>query len=454
MEARTIIALLKSCLERTEYAGKTFGIISLLGDEQPRLIEQYLFEQLDADVIDKRKIIYGTSAQFQGDERDVIFLSMVDSNEADGPLTKQGFGTDDMFRKRYNVAASRAKDQIWLVHSLDSGRDLKEGDIRKGLLDYSKNPQAFQQLADRVTTNAESPFEEMVGKALVAKGYSIVQQWPVGAYRIDMVAVDGEKRVAIECDGERWHSSELQVRNDMERQTILERLGWRFIRIRGSEYFRDPEFTMERVYAEIEALDIHTNTDAQIEQSPDSDLLAEIKRRAEELLTSDAFTFNAGDSEGVMSHALGSGDGFKSLEEPECTPLVERALEVTETNSKARPVSATPTMNLPTATTAIPTRKASKCTPRQSTLPDAIQEEDQLMIPGMEAVATSDSDVISAIRRAGVKYVDKRPNNGALWIIGGKELVSLVNECKKLGVKFRFKEGGGHATNNKDAWWA
>lgn len=66
----------------------------------------------------------------------------------------------------------------------------------------------------------------------------------MGSYRIDIVAIDGEKKVAIECDGERWHSSDLQVRNDMERQTILERLGWRFIRIRGSEYFRDPEATI------------------------------------------------------------------------------------------------------------------------------------------------------------------------------------------------------------------
>ena len=47
--------------------------------------------------------------------------------------------------------------------------------------------------------------------------------------------------------GERYHSGEDKIREDMERQTILERLGWRFIRIRGSEYYRNPEKTMERV---------------------------------------------------------------------------------------------------------------------------------------------------------------------------------------------------------------
>lgn len=66
-----------------------------------------------------------------------------------------------------------------------------------------------------------------------------------------MVAVCGKKNVAIECDGERWHSGEAKIREDMERQTILERLGWRFIRIRGSEYYSNPEKTMERVIAEL-----------------------------------------------------------------------------------------------------------------------------------------------------------------------------------------------------------
>lgn len=56
--------------------------------------------------------------------------------------------------------------------------------------------------------------------------------------------MNGNYRVA---NGEHYHSGENKIREDMERQTILERLGWRFIRIRGSEYSRDPEKTMERV---------------------------------------------------------------------------------------------------------------------------------------------------------------------------------------------------------------
>jgi very-short-patch-repair endonuclease len=71
-----------------------------------------------------------------------------------------------------------------------------------------------------------------------------------------MVAIYRGRCVAIECDGEQFHSGDDKVRSDMERQAILERLGWRFIRIRGSEYYRNPNTTIERVIKELNELGI------------------------------------------------------------------------------------------------------------------------------------------------------------------------------------------------------
>ena len=227
-------------MEQPEYAGASFGAISLLGDEQAQKIQQFILHKISPAIIEERRILCGNASHFQGDERNVIFLSMVDSNETDGPLSLAGEGAGQSRKQRYNVAASRAKDQLWVVHSLDLSRDLKPGDIRRDMLEYANNPKAFSQLVTAVEAAAESPFEEAVGKSLVAAGYNLVQQWEVGAYRIDMVAIYKGNRVAIECDGEQYHSGEETVRQDMERQTILERLGWRFIRIRGSEYYRHP----------------------------------------------------------------------------------------------------------------------------------------------------------------------------------------------------------------------
>ena len=120
---------------KPEYELKTFGVISLLGDDQARLIQQIIFNKIEPNVIEERRILCGNASHFQGDERDVMFLSMVDSNEGDGPLRLSGEGVDQSTKQRYNVAASRARDQLWVVHSLDYSKDLKPGDIRRDLLE-------------------------------------------------------------------------------------------------------------------------------------------------------------------------------------------------------------------------------------------------------------------------------------------------------------------------------
>ena len=86
-------------------------------------------------------------------------------------------------------------------------------------------------------------------------GYRVIAQWPVGAYRIDLVVEGGGKRLAVECDGDRWHPIE-KLEEDMARQAVLERLGWRFVRIRGSQFFRNEEEAMRPVFARLRELDI------------------------------------------------------------------------------------------------------------------------------------------------------------------------------------------------------
>ena len=94
-------------------------------------------------------------------------------------------------------------------------------------------------------------------KHLRSKGYEFTQQYPVGAYRIDIVVAFNGKKIALECDGEEFHSRPEDVMNDMSRQSVLERNGWRFIRLRGSEFFRNEEKAMERVYRELAGFGIY-----------------------------------------------------------------------------------------------------------------------------------------------------------------------------------------------------
>lgn len=65
----------------------------------------------------------------------------------------------------------------------------------------------------------------------------------------------------------------------------MERVGWRFIRIRGSEYYRNPSKTIGRVIDELNAWDIFPET-AKIEggKSSSNQLFERVKIRAAQIL--------------------------------------------------------------------------------------------------------------------------------------------------------------------------
>ncbi len=100
IEAETIVSLIKACLELEEYENASFGVISLLGDEQVELIQKLIVEKIPAIDIEKHSILCGNPSYFQGDERDVVFLSMVDSNDGVGPLAMKGEGVEDSNKKK------------------------------------------------------------------------------------------------------------------------------------------------------------------------------------------------------------------------------------------------------------------------------------------------------------------------------------------------------------------
>ena len=284
-EAMHIVALLKACLQQDEYSGKTFGIISLLGQDQVKTIQDVLCKYIDLRDLESHSVLCGDASNFQGDERDVVFISLVDSPNDSGPIRLAGEGSDDSTKKRYNVAASRAKNQMWVVHSLDAANDLKPGDMRKRLIDYAEDPSVSARQIREIERKSESPFEEMVAKSLSASGYRLTMQYKVGSYRLDMVAQYKNQRVAIECDGERFHSGSDKIREDMERQTILERIGWRFIRVRGSEYFSNPSAAINRIIRELGEFGVQPEDDAShAEDIPTTELYDRVRSTATRFL--------------------------------------------------------------------------------------------------------------------------------------------------------------------------
>jgi len=184
--------------------------------------------------MERHRIMCGNASTFQGQERDIIFLSMVAC-----PKTARS-QTTRMIEQRFNVAMSRARDRIYLVRSVTSSM-LALKDLKAAILEHFQNPMgdaAVPQPTD-VLDLCESPFEREVGTRLLELGYRLRPQVQVGGYRIDFVIEGaGDRRLAVELDGDSYHGPDKWV-SDLYRQRALERVGWRFWRCWGSHWRAD-----------------------------------------------------------------------------------------------------------------------------------------------------------------------------------------------------------------------
>ncbi len=275
-EAEAVVEAVAACCADPAYQGKTMGVISLLGSAQAREIERRLLDRLDSDEIERRRLVCGDAYSFQGDERDVMFLSMVTAglDETGRPvgLTAR---TRKSEKQRFNVAASRARDQMWLFHTPTLDELGNPEDLRRLLLSYCLSPGEAAPTAgepdlDQLRRAAASPrqregdppkpfeswFEVDVYILIRNRGFRAIPQFPVAGYRIDLVVEDGQRRLAVECDGDAWHGPD-RFQADLHRQRQLERAGWTFWRVRGSEFYADPAKAMEGLWALLTELGIH-----------------------------------------------------------------------------------------------------------------------------------------------------------------------------------------------------
>jgi very-short-patch-repair endonuclease len=243
-EAEALVARAAAIVADPAYLGKSIGVVSLLsGSGQAAYLLHRLREELGIDELERRCLRVGDAYTFQGDERDVVLISMVVAS-ADGEI---GAFTKRDFHRRVNVAASRARDQLWLFHSVRAA-DLPADDARALLLGYCAGLSAEPGPAGP-GPGCETDFERAVLRRLAERGLAPAVQFPIGDYRIDFVldAPDG-RRLAIECDGDGYHGAEAFTR-DLRRQAVLERVGsCVFVRLPASRFHRDPDAAMQPVW--------------------------------------------------------------------------------------------------------------------------------------------------------------------------------------------------------------
>ena len=275
-EAQAVVSLILELNEDSAYANKSFGVISLQGHAQAREIENLLLQRLGPEQMERRQLVCGDAYAFQGDERDVMFLSMV---AASSDQRRIGTLTGEAAKRRFNVAASRARDQLILFHSATLN-DLSPQCLRFSLLEYCLNPKVateeitgtsiphLHELArkvDRARVRPPDPFgswfELDVFLQIAGRGYRVIPQYEMGGYRIDLLVEGMKGRLAVECDGDRWHGME-SYEKDTARERMLERCGLRFWRIRGSAFYLDPESALDDLWLTLERHGVYSKGQA------------------------------------------------------------------------------------------------------------------------------------------------------------------------------------------------
>ncbi|MEE2032325.1 DUF3320 domain-containing protein [Rhodococcus chondri] len=198
----------------------------------------------------------------QGDERDVIILSIGYGRDAQGRLRSE-FGPINRNAgwRRLNVAVTRARRRMEVVASF-RGSELSDSTNKsvqhlKRYLEYAEyGPNILATQTADPDAEPESPFEQSVLDVLKEWGYSVQPQVGVAGYRIDMAVrhpdAPGAYALGIECDGAMYHSSRAARDRDRLREAVLRDLGWKLHRIWGTDWYRNRSDAMARLRAAVE----------------------------------------------------------------------------------------------------------------------------------------------------------------------------------------------------------
>ncbi len=204
----------------------------------------------------------------QGDERDVIFLSVTYGKDASGTM-RYNFGplNGENGWRRLNVLTTRARRSMRVFSSIKA-EDIKPTQttaqgpqLLRNFLQYAEQG-ILDGLLTHASTETESPFEQEVYLALTRKGLKLQPQVGEAGYRIDLGVLDetlpGRFLCGIECDGAAYHSSETARDRDRLRQQVLEARGWVIHRLWSTDWFKDRQGQIERLLMLIEKTRLQT----------------------------------------------------------------------------------------------------------------------------------------------------------------------------------------------------
>jgi len=295
-EARALVADLVARLKSPGFRESklTIGVVTF-NTEQQTLIEDLLDEARRQDPsiephfaeMELEPVFVKNLESVQGDERDIMYFSITYGPDLHGAVS-MNFGPMNRAggERRLNVAITRARHELRVFTSLkpeqmDLARTQAIGvrDLKLFLEFAERGPRALAEATHGSRGDYESPFEEAVATALSRKNWQLHTQVGASAFRIDLAVVHpdapGAYLTGIECDGATYHRSATARDRDQLREQVLRGLGWEILRVWSTDWWIDPQGTLEKLDARLRAL-LETSRAKRAEAAEAARLAAEV----------------------------------------------------------------------------------------------------------------------------------------------------------------------------------
>ncbi len=421
----------------------------------------------------------------QGDERDVILFSIgygpdekgrVSNNF--GPINKQGGG------KRLNVAFSRARVTMTIFSSIYSSDIKITENSPEGLVafrDFLKFAEGhdFQTAANAETREklTRAGILQNICKAIENHGYQCATMVGHSDFHVDIAVVDptdpDQYLMGILLDGDGYR----QTKNTRDREVaqigVLKHLGWRLCRVWTMDWWDNRDREIQKLLSKLDQLKAEAESglagkkaeeekrqeELAQHREEEEKLKEELKAQAAEVLAEDEAAANeqkeretlVSPMEPEIETTLEPAEDEENAAEQQVSE--EKAVSAGETAPAEEKTSTGET--IPVEGMASEEKRAEEPWQKETKEGAAEETNGELTAAAGDAASHDEiSELVQQLVAMHAQIVDKRANGGALWLVGGKELESIVTGFGRQGIHFIYKQGGGRATGGNDGWWA
>lgn len=263
-----------------EHSAESIGVVTFNQAQQTLiedLIEERLKEEPELESYFNQEtpepVFVKNLENVQGDERDIILFSVGYGPDQNGkvsmnfgPLNREGGW------RRLNVAVSRAKREMVVFSSMepeqiDLSRTKAEGVIGlRAFMMYAKNGRLP---ATSSHSKAIGSLIEQVAKSLTKAGLEVDTHVGDSSYKVD-VAIRHPNRfdtyiAAVQLDSINYANAQTTRDREKLRESMLERLGWKIIKVSSLDWWHDPEKETRRIVKEV------TQAPEKISREPERD---------------------------------------------------------------------------------------------------------------------------------------------------------------------------------------